>query len=97
MMSLTLNDVEKIAKLSRLSLDEGEKAATLEKLNAVFALVEKMQTVNTDGVEPMAHPHEVALRLRDDVVTESDHAAEYQAVAPDVRNRLYIVPQVIED
>ncbi len=96
-MSLTLNDVEKIAKLSRLSLDEGEKAATLEKLNAVFALVEKMQTVNTDGVEPMAHPHEVALRLRDDVVTESDHAAEYQAVAPDVRNRLYIVPQVIED
>lgn len=96
-MSLTLNDVEKIAKLSRLSLDEGEKAATLEKLNAVFALVEKMQTVNTDGVEPMAHPHEVALRLRDDVVTESDHTAEYQAVAPDVRNRLYIVPQVIED
>ncbi len=96
-MSLTLNDVEKIAKLSRLSLDEGEKAATLEKLNAVFALVEKMQTVNTDDVEPMAHPHEVALRLRDDVVTESDHAAEYQAVAPDVRNRLYIVPQVIED
>lgn len=96
-MSLTLNDVEKIAKLSRLSLDEGEKAATLEKLNAVFALVEKMQTVDTNGVEPMAHPHEVALRLRDDVVTESDHAAEYQAVAPDVRNRLYIVPQVIED
>ena len=96
-MSLTLNDVEKIAKLSRLSLNETEKAATLDKLNAIFALVEKMQAVNTDGVEPMAHPHEVALRLREDAVTETDHAAEYQAVAPDVRNRLYIVPQVIED
>ncbi|AUX61409.1 Asp-tRNA(Asn)/Glu-tRNA(Gln) amidotransferase subunit GatC [Simonsiella muelleri] len=96
-MSLTINDVEKIAKLSRLSLNNTEKNATLEKLNAVFALVEKMQTVNTDGIEPMSHPHEVALRLRDDAVTESDHAAQYQAVAPEVRNRLYIVPQVIED
>lgn len=96
-MSLTINDVEKIAKLSRLSLNDTEKNATLEKLNAVFALVEKMQTVNTDDIEPMSHPHEVALRLRDDAVTESDHAAQYQAVAPEVRNRLYIVPQVIED
>ncbi|MDO4656949.1 Asp-tRNA(Asn)/Glu-tRNA(Gln) amidotransferase subunit GatC [Kingella sp. (in: b-proteobacteria)] len=96
-MSLTLNDVEKIAKLSRLTLSDDEKNSTLEKLNAVFALVEKMQTVNTDGVEPMAHPHEVALRLRDDAVTESDHAAEYLAVAPEVRNRMYIVPHVIEE
>ena len=96
-MSLTLNDVEKIAKLSRLTLSDNEKNSTLEKLNAVFALVEKMQTVNTDGVEPMAHPHEVALRLRDDAVTESDHAAEYLAVAPEVRNRMYILPHVIEE
>ena len=56
-----------------------------------------MQSVDTEGVEPMAHPHEVALRLRADAVTEHDHAAEYQAVAPEVRNRLYIVPQVIEE
>lgn len=96
-MSLTLNDVEKIAKLSRLTLSDDEKNSTLEKLNAVFELVEKMQTVNTDGVEPMAHPHEVALRLREDTVTESDHAAEYLAVAPEVRNRMYIVPHVIEE
>ena len=96
-MSLTLNDVEKIAKLSRLTLSDDEKNSTLEKLNAVFELVEKMQTVNTDGVEPMAHPHEVALRLRDDAVTESDHAAEYLAVASEVRHRMYIVPHVIEE
>ena len=96
-MALTRNDVEKIAKLSRLSLSETEKAQNLQQLNDVFALVEKMQSVDTDGVEPMAHPHEVALRLRADAVTERDHAAEYQAVAPEVRNRLYIVPQVIEE
>lgn len=96
-MSLTLNDVEKIAQLARLSLSEQEKQTSLEKLNAVFELVEKMQTVNTDGIEPMSHPHEVALRLREDAVTETDHAPEYQVVSPEVRERLYIVPQVIED
>lgn len=96
-MALTLSDVEKIAKLSRLTLSEAEQAQTLRELNDVFALVEKMQAVDTDGIEPMAHPHEVALRLREDVVTETDRAAEYQAVAPEVRNRLYIVPQVIEE
>lgn len=96
-MSLTLNDVEKIAYLSRLHLNENEKQATLEKLNAIFALVEKMQAVDTNGVEPMTHPHEIALRLREDKVTETDHAAKYQAIAPEVHNRLYIVPQVIEE
>lgn len=96
-MALTLNDVEKIARLSRLYLDDGEKAQTLQELNDIFAVVEKMQSVNTDGIEPMAHPHEAALRLREDKITETDRAAEYQAVAPEVRNRLYIVPQVIEE
>ncbi|MCP2040660.1 aspartyl-tRNA(Asn)/glutamyl-tRNA(Gln) amidotransferase subunit C [Neisseria sp. HSC-16F19] len=96
-MALTLADVDKIARLSRLSLTAAEKDKSLAELNAIFALVEKMQTVDTEGIAPMAHPHEVALRLRDDAVTESDRAAEYQAVAPEVRNRLYIVPQVIEE
>lgn len=96
-MSLTLSDVEKIARLSRLSLTGAEKEKSLAELNAIFSLVEKMQTVDTDGVEPMAHPHEAALRLREDQVSETDRAAEYQACAPEVRNRLYIVPQVIEE
>lgn len=96
-MALTISDVEKIAHLSRLHLNEDEKTVTLDKLNAIFELVEKMQSVDTTHVEPMAHPHEVALRLRDDKVTETDHAADYQAIAPEVQNRLYIVPQVIEE
>lgn len=96
-MALTLHDVEKIAKLSRLRLTDEEKSQNLQELNDIFNLVEKMQTVNTDNIEPMAHPHEIALRLRNDIVSESDHAAQYQSVAPEVRNRLYIVPQVIEE
>lgn len=96
-MALTLHDVEKIAKLSRLRLNDEEKTQTLQELNDIFAMVENMQSVDTNGIEPMAHPHEVALRLRQDAVTETDHAAEYQAIAPEVRNRLYIVPQVIEE
>lgn len=96
-MALTLADVEKIARLSRLSLTQQEKETSLKELNDIFAMVGKMQSVDTDGVEPMAHPNEAALRLREDKVTETDRAAEYQAVAPEVRNRLYIVPQVIEE
>lgn len=96
-MSLSLSDVEKIARLSRLSLDENEKQQMLGDLNGIFDLVGKMQAVDTEGVEPMTHPHDFALRLRDDKVTETDRAAEYQTCAPEVRNRLYIVPQVIEE
>lgn len=95
-MALTLADVEKIARLSRLTLSEAERKNTLVELNSIFQLVEKMQAVDTDGVAPMAHPHELALRLRDDVVTETDHHQSYQAVAPLVDKDLYLVPKVIE-
>lgn len=96
-MSLTVADVEKLSRLSRLSLSDEEKIDYIQELNGFFSIVEKMQAVNTDGIEPMSHPHEVALRLRQDEVTETDRAAEYQAVAPEVSARLFIVPQVIED
>ena len=96
-MSLTPADVEKIARLSRFELNADEQAAMLGELNSVFAMVEKMRQTDTDGIAPMTHPHDLPLRLREDTVTEADHAAEYQACAPDVRNRLYIVPQVIEE
>ncbi|HHA3986276.1 TPA: Asp-tRNA(Asn)/Glu-tRNA(Gln) amidotransferase subunit GatC, partial [Neisseria gonorrhoeae] len=78
-MALTLADVDKIARLSRLQLTAEEKEKSLQELNDIFTMVEQMQNINTDGIEPMAHPHEVALRLREDEVTETDRAAEYQA------------------
>ena len=95
-MALTLADVEKIAKLSRLRLSAAECENTLAELNNIFALVEQMQAVNTEGVAPMAHPHELALRLRDDMVTETDEHQRYHHVAPQVAGGLYLVPKVIE-
>ena len=95
-MSLSLDEVRHIAKLARLELAPGELEATQAKLNGIFSLIEEMQAVNTDGVEPMSHPQELAQRLRPDVVTETDHRAAFQAVAPQTEAGLYLVPKVIE-
>ena len=95
-MSLTLSDVEKVAKLSRLALNDEQKQRTLKELNGIFEMIAKMQAVNTDGVEPLSHPIEFAQRLREDCVTEPERREAYQAVAPQVEQNLYIVPKVIE-
>ena len=68
----------------------------LAQLTGIFGLIEDMQAVNTDGVEPMSHAQDVMLRLRDDEVTESDQHALFQSIAPQVEAGLYLVPKVIE-
>ena len=95
-MSLSLDEVRHIAKLARLELAAGELDATQAKLNGIFSLIEEMQAVDTDGVEPMSHPQELAQRLRPDAVTETDRRAAFQAVAPQTEAGLYLVPKVIE-
>lgn len=95
-MSLSLDEVRHIAKLARLELAPGELEATQAKLNGIFSLIEEMQAVDTDGVEPMSHPQDLAQRLREDRVTETDHRAAFQAVAPQTEAGLYLVPKVIE-
>lgn len=95
-MSLTHQDVARIAKLARIAVTDEEIVAVGAQLNNIFGLIEQMQAVDTDGIEPMAHPQDVSLRLRDDVVTESDRRAAFQAIAPQVDNGLFLVPKVIE-
>jgi aspartyl-tRNA(Asn)/glutamyl-tRNA(Gln) amidotransferase subunit C len=99
-MALNLNDVTRIAHLARLELAEGEAQQTLGQLNNIFALVEKMQAVDTTGIEPLAHPvdqiAEVELRLRDDAVTEQIDREAFQRCAPATQDGLYLVPKVIE-
>lgn len=95
-MSLTPDDVRRIAKLARIEIDDADVAATQTRLNAIFALIEEMQAVDTAGVEPMAHARDVHQRLRADVVTETDRRTVFQAVAPAVEAGLYLVPKVIE-
>ena len=70
--------------------------ATRAKLNGIFDLIEQMQAVDTTGVEPMSHPQELATRLREDVVTETNRREAFQKVAPQTEAGLYLVPKVIE-
>ncbi|MFA5241402.1 MAG: Asp-tRNA(Asn)/Glu-tRNA(Gln) amidotransferase subunit GatC [Sulfuricella sp.] len=95
-MSLTLDDVKRIAHLARIEVSEGEAQAYLAQLASIFGLVEEMQAVDTRGIEPMAHAQDVVLRLREDVVSEANRRDAYQAVAPQVEAGLYLVPKVIE-
>lgn len=95
-MSLTADDVRRIAQLSRLALSESDVDRTLGQLNAVFELIGQLQSVDTAGVEPMTHAQDMALRLRADEVTEPDRRDEYQRVAPSVEQGLYLVPRVVE-
>jgi aspartyl-tRNA(Asn)/glutamyl-tRNA(Gln) amidotransferase subunit C len=95
-MSLSLDDVKRIAYLARIAIDDIEAAAVLKQLSGIFTLIEQMQAVDTTGIEPMSHAQDVVLRLRDDAVTESDQHELFQSVAPQVEAGLYLVPKVIE-
>ncbi len=99
-MALTADDVSRIAHLARLELQPAEQAAMLAQLNGFFTIVEQMSAVDTRSVEPLYTPlsavHEVALRLREDVVTEGDEREANQRSAPAVEDGLFLVPKVIE-
>jgi aspartyl-tRNA(Asn)/glutamyl-tRNA(Gln) amidotransferase subunit C len=95
-MSLTLEQVRRIAHLARIEVSDAEAHNTLGLLNGIFALIEEMQAVDTSGVEPMAHAQDLAQRLRGDCVTEHDQRAAFQIIAPETEGGLYLVPKVIE-
>jgi len=95
-MALERSDVEKIAHLARLGLNEADLPRTTDALNSILGLVDLMQAVDTTGIEPLAHPLEASQRLRADQVTERNQRDTYQAIAPAVENGLYLVPKVIE-
>ena len=98
-MALTPDDVSRIAQLARLELQPAEQAAMLSQLNGFFGIVEQMSAVDTSGVEPLYTPlsavQEVMLRLRDDVVSETDQREANQRSAPAVEDGLFLVPKVI--
>ena len=99
-MSLSASDIARIARLARLQLAPDESERMLGQINGFFDLVERMRAVDTTGVEPLAHPvatiEDIALRLRDDVVSEPDNREANQKSAPAVERGLFLVPKVIE-
>jgi aspartyl-tRNA(Asn)/glutamyl-tRNA(Gln) amidotransferase subunit C len=95
-MSLSATDVHRIAYLARIEIDAAQAEEVRAKLDAIFAMINELQAVDTTGVVPMAHAQDVMLPLREDRVTEADLHALFQAVAPAVEDGLYLVPKVIE-
>lgn len=95
-MSLTADDVSKIAHLARLGLEPNERESLGCDLSKILDLVAQMDEVDTAAVLPMAHPLEMTQRLRADEVSEADHRERYQAHAPAVEKGLFLVPKVIE-
>jgi len=95
-MSLTSDDVRRIAHLARLAVTDAEVERTQQQLNGFFSMIEAMRAVDTKGIEPMAHAVDVVQRLREDKVTEPNQRELFQSLAPEVENGLYLVPKVIE-
>jgi len=95
-MSLSLDDVRRIARLARIEVTDAEAAAVQGELNGILGLVGELQAADTRGIEPMSHARDVGLRLREDAVTEADQHRAFQAIAPQVEADLYLVPKVIE-
>ena len=95
-MSLGPDDVKNIAHLARLSINETDIDNYASSLSSILDLVAQMNSVDTADVTPMAHPLDVAQRLRDDEVLEHDQREQFQKIAPQTENGLYLVPKVIE-
>ena len=95
-MSLSTNDVNKIAHLARLGIDAEDIGPYAENLSSILDLIAQMDTLNTDQVLPMAHPLDQTQRLRADLVSETDHRELFQSIAPQFEAGLYLVPKVIE-
>jgi aspartyl-tRNA(Asn)/glutamyl-tRNA(Gln) amidotransferase subunit C len=95
-MSLTIEDVKRIAHLARIEINEQDAQATLQKLGGILDLIEEMQAVDTTGIMPMSHSQDVVQRLRADVVTQANQRELFQSISPAVENGLYLVPKVIE-
>ena len=95
-MSLTADDVKKIAHLARLGIDTQDSENYAQDLSSILDLMNRMGELNTADVQPMAHPLDQIQRLRADVVTENDQREHFQAIAPQVESGLYLVPKVID-
>ena len=95
-MSINKEEISKIAHLARIKVSQTEADEVEKKLNGILALIEKMQEVNTESIEPMSHALDITQPLREDEVTEKDIRDKSLSLAPHTENSLFIVPQVIE-
>ena len=95
-MSLNEEDIQKIAWLARLEIDQADCSRYAHELSQVLDLVDELNRIDTENVEAMAHPTDAVQRLREDSVSEENQREKFQAIAPQAEDGLYLVPRVIE-
>ena len=95
-MSIDRADIEKLGELARIAITEENIEATTRSINEVLALVDQLQTADTEGVKPLANPLDATQRLRHDEISEIDRRDDFQPLAPATENGLYLVPKVID-
>ena len=95
-MSISREDIEKVAVLARIKVDDEQVSALEKDLGNILDLVDQLSAADTEAVEPMAHPLGAVQRLRADEVTETNQREAFQAIAPATEDGLYLVPKVIE-
>ncbi|AHI29093.1 MULTISPECIES: Asp-tRNA(Asn)/Glu-tRNA(Gln) amidotransferase subunit GatC [Marinobacter] len=95
-MTISREDIEKVAVLARIRVDDEQVSALENDLGNILDLVDQLSAADTDAVEPLAHPLDAVQRLRPDEVTETNQREAFQAIAPATENGLYLVPRVIE-
>ena len=95
-MALDKNEVAKIAQLARLHVNDSEAEEVANRISDILELINRMQAIDTENIEPLSHPLDAVQRLRADEVTESDRRDELQTIAPASESGLYLVPKVIE-
>ncbi|MEM1163388.1 MAG: Asp-tRNA(Asn)/Glu-tRNA(Gln) amidotransferase subunit GatC [Pseudomonadota bacterium] len=95
-MSVDTETVRRVARLARIALNEAELEPLAGELNSILGWVEQLGEVDVDGVEPMTSVTPMALRQRDDEVTDGDRQGDVLSNAPDAREGFYAVPKVVE-
>jgi|TARA_B110000902_G_scaffold267307_1_gene360198 aspartyl-tRNA(Asn)/glutamyl-tRNA(Gln) amidotransferase subunit C len=95
-MALENSDIEKLATLARININDEMKTEVAGKISDILTMIDDMQAVDTSGIEPMANSLDATQRLREDIVTESNKREQLQAVAPATEDGLYLVPKVID-
>ena len=95
-MSLDSATVRRIAKLARIRVEEADVPRLQGELNNILGWIEQLSEVNVDGVAPLTGGAQIALRLRQDAVTDGGIQAEILANAPDRAGEFFTVPKVVE-
>ena len=95
-MTIQQDEIEKIAELARIHIDQTQIEDVTNRITEILALVDQLQAADTTDVEPMANPLDATQRLRSDKVTESNRREQFQSIAPAVEEGLYLVPKVID-